>query len=149
MKKIIFILVVIFLVSCTPKSDDENRERNGLLYSMSVEELHKMLINEDHILIDTRPYEEFIVSKVKNSNNFPIDLDRLNSEEDYKDQLYDDFIKIYPDKDQTYILYCRVGQKSKGLVNILLENGYTKVHHFGGVMNWKQKLLELLEIRVE
>lgn len=40
------------------------------------------------------------------------------------------------DYDQTILVYCRSGNKSKMAAVILTELGYNNVYEFGGIMDW-------------
>ncbi len=49
--------------------------------------------------------------------------------------------EVLPDKDQTILVYCRSGNRSKTAANTLLEMGYTQVYDFGGIIDWPYEVV--------
>lgn len=47
---------------------------------------------------------------------------------------------LVPDKDQTILIYCRSGRRSKIAAKTLSDMGYTNVLEFGGIIDWKYEL---------
>ena len=47
-----------------------------------------------------------------------------------------DEIPELPDKDQTLLIYCRSGRRSKEASEKLAKLGYTDVREFGGIIDW-------------
>ena len=43
---------------------------------------------------------------------------------------------MLPDRDQTILVYCRTGRRSKIAAQTLAELGYTDVREFGGILDW-------------
>lgn len=49
--------------------------------------------------------------------------------------------EIIPDKDDTVLLYCRSGNRSKAAAAKLVELGYTNVYEFGGILDWPYEII--------
>lgn len=46
-----------------------------------------------------------------------------------------------PDLDQTLLVYCRSGRRSKEAAQKLADLGYTRVYEFGGILTWTGDLV--------
>ena len=69
-------------------------------------------------------FEEYETGHIPGAQNFP--LDDIESK-----------AKVFiPDKDMTYLIYCRSGRRSKQAAEILVELGYTSILEFGGIIDW-------------
>lgn len=89
---------------------------NSLFKSSSHDDL-KDLINKGAILIDVRTRTEFNGGHVKNSKNIP--LDEIDS----------NLSKL--DKQQTFILVCASGMRSRSATSMLKRNGFGNVYDGG------------------
>ncbi|MFH1512989.1 MAG: rhodanese-like domain-containing protein [Bacillota bacterium] len=49
--------------------------------------------------------------------------------------------EVLPDQNQTILVYCRSGNRSKTAANMLLEMGYTQVYDFGGIIDWPYEVV--------
>ncbi|MFC1939447.1 rhodanese-like domain-containing protein [Chloroflexota bacterium] len=84
--------------------------------------------NPDFIIIDVRTPQEFADGHVEKANN----LD-FNSE-----TFRDDLNKL--DKDKTYLIYCRSGNRSRNALNIMRELDFGKIYHMsGGIIEWAEE----------
>lgn len=117
MKKIFsFLLLVLFLTGCSQKYEtiDSNEAMD--------------LINDGAVIIDVRNADEYNDGgHIKNSINIPLDS--------IKDVTYD--------KNQTIIVYCLSGVRSREAAKTLYDMGYTSVYNLdGGLINWGFELEE-------
>ena len=48
---------------------------------------------------------------------------------------------VIPDKDATYLLYCRTGRRSAEAAVTLMELGYSDVYDFGGIYDWPYEVV--------
>lgn len=81
--------------------------------------------NSDFIILDIRTLEEYESGHLENS----IRIDFYS--EDFEEQLD----KL--DKNKTYLIYCRSGNRSSKALNIMLEIGFKEVYHIsGGIIEW-------------
>lgn len=93
--------------------------------SITPEEAKKMMDEDKNVLVvDVRTQEEY------DSGHIPGAVLVVNEEigSEPPSQL--------PDKDQTLLLYCRSGRRSKEAAGKLAELGYTQVYEFGGIQDW-------------
>lgn len=103
------------------------RYRNSNENSIDYEAAKTVLKNDKNaMLIDVRSPQEYKEGHLDGSINFPLyDLER-NSE------------KILKNKENTIILYCQSGSRSKKALEILKEQGCTNIYQIeGGLDNMK------------
>ena len=81
----------------------------------------------DFVILDVRTPGEFRSERIDgavlvdyNSGNFRSELRAL-------------------DREKTYLVYCRTGNRSGGAVRAMKEEGFRNVYHLdGGIVNWKE-----------
>ena len=83
-----------------------------------------MKANPDAIVLDVRTPEEYGKKHIPNALLIPID-----------DLRSGDFSKL-PDKNATILIYCWTGRRAEDSAKILVDEGYTKVYEFGGLVDW-------------
>lgn len=126
MKKLSLILAAIILIlslaACSlPWSDNSDGYTQ-----ISYEEAKKMIDERDDIIIlDVRTQEEFEGGYIKGAILFP---SQEVNEETAAQKL--------PDKDQTILIYCSSGGRSKKVAQQLVDMGYTNIYEFGGINSW-------------
>ena len=49
--------------------------------------------------------------------------------------------KIFKDKEETILIYCRSGVRSKEACNIMVKKGYTNIIEFGGIVDWPFEII--------
>jgi rhodanese-related sulfurtransferase len=84
--------------------------------------------NPNFIIVDVRTPEEFAEGHIANaimvdfrSDNFKEEIDKL-------------------DKDKTYLIYCRTGNRSRGALDIMVELGFREVYHLtSGIVGWLEE----------
>lgn len=121
LKKVIFFVSTLFIVSCTHVPKENN---------ITVEKLHEILKSDSITVLDVRTPEE-------------IDLGKIKAEALEADYFAEDFVeKVVAQlpKDKNVYVYCRGGNRSAKAVNKLRELGYEKVFNIeGGINAWKAK----------
>lgn len=116
MKKILYVsLLCLMLTGCGS---------NKTYKTISATEA-KYLMNEKAIILDVRTKAEYEISYIKNAINIPLD----EIDESIKETL--------KDKDQTILVYCQSGNRSKQASQKLVDLGYTSVYNFGGINDWR------------
>lgn len=132
-KTIIFFLCLfslIFFTSCNSTNQEssapEALPKDTISYTkITPEEAKKIMDNEDNIIIlDVRTQEEFDSGHIEGAILLPYD------------QISEKASEILPDKDQTILVYCRSGNRSKTASETLISMEYTKVYDFGGIIDW-------------
>lgn len=76
------------------------------------------------ILLDVREYHEHVESRIEGSALLSLSVIDLYLEEQY------------PDKETTFIVYCRSGNRSVEAIEIMLEKGYQNIYDLGGIIDW-------------
>lgn len=90
------------------------------------EEAQKIMQSESgYIILDVRTAEEFSGGHIPNAINIP------------NESIETEPPKELPDKNQTILVYCRSGRRSKQAAQKLADMGYTNVREFGGINTWQ------------
>ena len=76
------------------------------------------------IILDVRRPDEYQAGHIPGAINIPNET--IGREE----------LPQLPDKDQTILVYCRSGNRSKQASEKLAVLGYTQVLEFGGILDW-------------
>jgi rhodanese-related sulfurtransferase len=129
MKKMIFISLFLFQASYLLAQRTENFNFHIYLQSKlkhPVEEwdVSKLKKDTSALLIDVRSKEEFDVSHLKNSMNFP--------QKKFKTEQIS-----HISKDKRIVIYCSVGYRSEKVAEKLKKAGYKNtVNLYGGIFEW-------------
>jgi len=99
---------------------------SGAGYMQITAEEAKQIIDsdEDYIILDVRTEEEYAEGHIPNALLI-LDYEIAEKAEE-----------VLTDKDQTILVYCRSGNRSKEASTQLAEMGYTDVREFGGINDW-------------
>ena len=126
----LLLLVGWGLKSCqTPKVDNETTEVsevNELGYTQIPQELAIEMMKADDglVVVDVRTQEEFDGGHIPGAICIP------------NESIVDAQPAELPDLDQTILVYCRSGRRSKEAAQKLADMGYTEVYEFGGIIDW-------------
>ncbi len=127
MRRNIFICLLIFsitLLGCA-NSDTISENKGEGVIKINAETAKKRLDNEENIiLVDVRTPEEYKEEHIKNAILLPIDTISEKAEE------------VIPDKEATYFVYCRTGNRSATASAQLVEMGYKNIFDLGGIIDW-------------
>ena len=95
------------------------------LGDVSAEEAARLIGTLNNLVIlDVRTQEEYDIEHIQNAVLIPVQ------------ELENRIDKLF--KDETLLVYCRTGNRSQTAVNILEENGFTKIYNMnGGITAWK------------
>lgn len=80
--------------------------------------------NPEIVLLDVREYNEFVTERIEGSELLPLSIIEGSLE------------TAYPDKDTTFIVYCRSGRRSAEAIEIMLDQGYENIYNLGGILDW-------------
>lgn len=88
----------------------------------------KAKIDEDSnvVILDVRTSEEYAESHIPNAKLLPLDS-------------IGNALRVIPDKDKTYLVYCLSGSRSAAASKQLVKMGYKHVYNFGGITSWPYK----------
>jgi len=97
---------------------------------ISVKEVYDLIgknkDNQSFIIIDVRTPEEFANEHIENAVNLDY----------YSEKFRDELNKL--DKEKTYLIYCRSGNRSGKALSIMKELAFREVYNMlGGVIQWK------------
>ena len=113
--------------SASDTADSSSAADNSpLIYQqISMSEAADYMANESgYILLDVRTVEEFNDKHIPGAINIP------------NETIGSDEIPKLPDKEQTILVYCRSGNRSKQAAQKLVEQGYSNIIEIGGINDW-------------
>lgn len=96
--------------------------------------IQKNISNKNFVILDVRTPEEFTSEHIENAINidyysatFKNDLDQL-------------------DKNSTYLIYCRSGNRSGNALNVMKDLDFREVYNMlGGIVKWKAEKFPVVE----
>ena len=84
--------------------------------------------NTDFIIIDVRTPEEFTDGHIENAINI-----------DFNSQMFESEISKL-NRDKTYLIYCRSGNRSRAALDTMVKLEFTKVYHLmTGIIGWLEE----------
>ena len=132
MRKILLITFIVMMIftGCTAEKEVQETDISSTAEELgyeqiSQEETQRIMDTEDNIIIlDVRTQQEFDEGHIPNAICIP------------NETITDDDIAQLPDKQQTILVYCRSGRRSKEASKKLSLLGYTNIKEFGGIIDW-------------
>ena len=126
---LLLLAAVPLLTGCFQKIDGD-----GMIYrsfrQISQEEAKEMMAKDDgHVVVDVRRKDEYDAGHSPGAILIPNET----IGEERPDEL--------PDLEQTILIYCRSGNRSKQAAQKLFDMGYSNVYEFGGVVDWTGELV--------
>ena len=119
MKRILAgVLAALFLFSCG------GAEKPGYIQISAAEAKKRMEEDDGHIIVDVRTTEEYREGHIPEAVCIPLD------------EIGGQMPAELPDKNQTILIYCRSGNRSKQAAEKLAALGYTRIFEFGGINDW-------------
>ena len=88
-----------------------------------------METEKNFIILDVRTQDEYDKKHIPNAVLLPIEELRKGN------------FELLPDKNQKILVYCWTGRRAEDSAKILAENGYKNVYDFGGLVDWKGKVV--------
>lgn len=92
-------------------------------------EAKKIMDTTNCKILDVRTKEEFEISHIDNAILLPLEQLEKNVE------------SIFKDKNETILIYCKSGFRSKEAAFIMAQKGYTNILEFGGIISWPFELI--------
>jgi len=128
MKKIllVFLMIVAMLASGCAVSEKPgtNTDATGVIVINAEDAKSRLDSEEGIILVDVRTPEEFRDGHIPGAILLPVDEIATNAE------------TVIPDKEATYFIYCRTGNRSATASDQLVEMGYRNIYDLGGINDW-------------
>jgi len=94
------------------------------------EEAKKMMDAGGVIIVDVRRQDEYDAGHVPNAILVP------------NETIAEEAATKLPDKNATYLLYCRSGHRAGIAAQTLVDLGYTNVYSFGGIIDWPYDIVK-------
>jgi len=134
MKKIIIVPFLVMLIAFTGCQSAEKKvdpEIKGVVNKISAEDAKKKM-DEDKsiILVDVRTKEEFNEAHIENA--VLLTLDTINAMAP----------SLIPDKNATYYVYCKSGNRSAIAATELVIMGYMNIYDMGGIADWPYETIK-------
>lgn len=121
----LLLLTGVLVAGCKADSDDVNGEMpSNKAVKIDAEEAKRMMDEEDVIIVDVRTEEEFSEGHIQGA--LLLTLDQIDAQAE----------SVIPDKEKTYLIYCRSGSRSSQAATKLVGMGYTQIYDFGGIIDW-------------
>lgn len=109
-------------------------EYKGDRYVITSIEGKEMMDHDDSIvLLDVRTKEEYLNEHIENSILIPVT------------EIFDSIMTLCPDKNLTYLIYCRSGVRSVYARQVMKHLGYLHVYDMGGIIDWPYPTISALE----
>ena len=136
MKKIIFAAILISIMICgcsgnnsaqvSSQSPSESSASVSAGYRLITQQEAKEIMQEQtgYIILDVRTKSEYSEGHIPGAICVP------------NETIGDADIPELPDKNQTILVYCRSGNRSKQAARKLADLGYTSILQFGGIIDW-------------
>ncbi len=123
MKRMLALLCsLVLLAGCGGGSD-------GTYLQISQEEAKELMDTQEVILLDVREQEEYDGGHIPGALLLPVGtIDEESA------------AAVIPAKEDTVLVYCRSGNRSKTAAAALAELGYTDVREFGGINTWPYEI---------
>ncbi|MHC0038522.1 rhodanese-like domain-containing protein [Pseudoneobacillus sp. C159] len=114
---LLFLGVLVFLTACG----------NAGYKNVSTEDSKRLIDNKEVAVLDVRSPDEFQEGHIPNSTLIPLqELENRLSE---------------LNKETTYLVVCRSGNRSEQASDILVKNGFSKIYNMtGGMNNWTYEI---------
>ena len=126
--------VVFLLVGCTQQTQDSTQTIRYVIAEQAVNIIHENADDSDFIIVDLRTPEEFSEGHIVNTINV-----------DFRDPNFRKEISKLA-RDNTYLIYCRSGNRSRGALSLMLELGFTDIYHlYTGIIEWLDKGLPIVK----
>lgn len=119
-------LMVVVALSLAGCGEGGNGDGDGPEVINITAEEGRALMDEDPdiILVDVRTEGEYKAEHIPGALLVPVEeLAELASSK-------------MPDKEATYIVYCRTGNRSATAALMLIDMGYQKIYDMGGIVDW-------------
>ena len=136
MNRIIFIITVIMLLFAGCASNEVTDSSEIVLVNeeigytqISQEDALKMMESGDCVIVDVRRQDEYDSGHIPGAILIP------------NETIENERPTELPDLQQTILIYCRSGNRSKQASQKLADMGYTNIYEFGGINTWTGEIV--------
>jgi len=125
-------LSINFEIAIAEDKDAQTNSQSKTIESISTEFGYEMIQkntgNPEFLILDVRTPAEYADGHINNALNIDV------LEPTFRDSIEDQ------DRNNTYIVYCRSGNRSSKAVDMMDELGFQKVYNMtGGIVDWENK----------
>lgn len=124
MKRLFMAIAVICLALVLAACGSAAEQGTGYMQISAEDAKAVMDSGADYVLLDVRTQEEYDEGHIPGAILIP----------DY--EITEKAESVICDKDETILVYCRSGNRSKDASAALVQLGYTDVREFGGIIDW-------------
>lgn len=119
-------VLVMMLTGCAASGGEDGKSVAETSYTQITQDTAKEMMNAEdgHVIVDVRRQDEYDEGHIPSAILIP--------NESIKDTRPDEL----PDLEQTILVYCRSGRRSKEAAQKLADMGYKNVYEFGGIIEW-------------
>jgi rhodanese-related sulfurtransferase len=123
---IIFSGIYVVLI----KDDSDTKSKQSITAEdITTKEAFDLIQNNsespDFVILDVRTLDEYNEGHIENATMLDF----------YNESFADDLDQL--DKNATYLVYCRTGNRSRSATDIMVELGFTEVYNMlGGIVQW-------------
>ena len=130
---LVLVMLAALMVGCSQgeqTAEEQTATKAGAEYTqISQEKAQEMMKSEDVIVVDVRTQEEYAQGHIPGAICVP------------NESIVDAQPEELPDLEQTILVYCRSGRRSKEASQKLADMGYTNVYEFGGIIDWNGEVV--------
>ncbi|MGN0636560.1 MAG: rhodanese-like domain-containing protein [Acutalibacteraceae bacterium] len=122
---IVLILIIVLVAGYRIKGqvmDGDGMENHYA--QISQDEAKRMMQQEDCVIVDVRRTDEYAAGHIPGAICIP------------NETIGEEPPAELPDKQQTILVYCRSGNRSKQAAQKLFDMGYLGIFEFGGILDW-------------
>ncbi len=123
---ILLIIISILLAGCSSNYNNQKEIEDKVSVAKITPEEAKTRLesNNSIIIVDVRTPDEYNEEHIKGAILLPLD------------DISEEASTIIPDKEATYYIYCRSGNRSATAAAQLVKMGYENIYDLGGINNW-------------
>ena len=123
---LLLLTVPLVIGSCAEKAEKPTQIVKDVTAQEAFALIKENQGNPDFIIVDVRTPEEFADGHIENAVNI-----------DFRSKGFKDKV-VKLDKDKTYLIHCRSGNRSRGALDVMTELGFTEVYHLSaGIIGWQ------------
>lgn len=130
---LVLVVLAALMVGCSQgeqTAEDATAAKVSAEYTqISQEKAQEMMKSEDVVIVDVRTQEEYAKGHIPGAICVP------------NESIVDAQPEELPDLEQTILVYCRSGRRSKEASQKLADIGYTNVYEFGGIIDWNGEVV--------
>lgn len=128
MKKLMIFLIILvsfIMMSCQSEPTEDVSVENQDVIMITPEEAKANLEeNPEIVLLDVRTPSEYETEHIPEAVLLTLD------------EIEEKASEIIPNKDKTYYVYCRSGNRSAVAAQLLVDMGYKNIYDLGGIKDW-------------